>query len=133
MGGTRQPNVQSRAVATSGDAFQAVEIEGKRYSHIVDPKTGLGLTLRSSVTIIAPTGMLADGLASAVSVLGPEAGIEFVNKTQNKNCEALVLSAPSSNKTPVSVQRHQSRSFDQFINRPESKNDNSPKRKRGNR
>src|SRR6185295_10206086 len=43
------------AIATSGDAFQAVEIDGKRYSHIVDPRTGLGITGRCAVTVIAPS------------------------------------------------------------------------------
>ncbi len=47
------------SVSTSGDAFQHVTIDGKRYSHIVDPKTGLGLTSPASVTIVAPTGMAA--------------------------------------------------------------------------
>ncbi len=69
------------AIATSGDAWQHVEIDGRRYSHIVDPKTGLGLTDRSSVTVIAPDGMLADSLASAVSVLGPQRGLSLIDKT----------------------------------------------------
>lgn len=69
------------SVATSGDAFQFVEIEGKRYSHIVDPHTGLGLTRRSSVTVIARDGMTADSLASAVSVLGPERGLALIERS----------------------------------------------------
>lgn len=60
------------AVATSGDANRFVEIDGVRYSHLVNPHTGLGLTTFSSVTVIAANGMLADALASAVAVLGPE-------------------------------------------------------------
>jgi len=68
------------AVATSGDAFQYVEIEGHRYSHIVDPRTGLGVTDHNSVTIIAPDCMTADALASAVTVLGPQAGLKIVEK-----------------------------------------------------
>lgn len=73
--------LENAAVSTSGDAFQFVEIGGKRYSHLVDPKTGLGLTVRSSVTVIAPTGTEADSLASAVSVLGPEAGLKLIEST----------------------------------------------------
>lgn len=73
--------ISDAAVATSGDAFQFVEINGTRYSHIVDPKTGLGLTRRSSVTVIAPTGIQADSLASAVSVLGPKAGLKLIEST----------------------------------------------------
>ena len=68
-------------VSTSGDAWQFVEIDNQRYSHIVDPKTGLGLTTRSSVTVIAPTGMAADALATAVSVLGVDKGLALVERT----------------------------------------------------
>lgn len=81
--------VKNAAVATSGDAFQFVEIDGTRYSHLVNPKTGLGLTVRSSVTVIAPTGMEADSLASAVSVLGPEAGLKLIEST--KETAALIV------------------------------------------
>ncbi|SMO90397.1 FAD:protein FMN transferase [Fodinibius sediminis] len=66
------------AVATSGDLFQHVNINGKRYSHIIDPHTGLGLTNQSMVTIIAPNGITADSYASAVSVMGAEGGRAFI-------------------------------------------------------
>ncbi len=73
--------VKNCGIATSGDLFQRVEIDGVRYSHIVNPHTGLGLTDHALVTIVAPDGMTADGLATAVSVLGPEAGVRLVNET----------------------------------------------------
>lgn len=92
------------AVATSGDAWQYVEIGGKRYSHILDPRTGLGLTTRSSVTVIAPTGMEADSLASAVSVLGPEKGIALLDRT--KGTSGLTIT-----KAADGVRTHQSRGF----------------------
>ena len=66
------------AISTSGDAFRGVEIGGVRYSHIVDPKTGIGLKHRSSVTVIAPNCTTADALATAVSVLGPEQGLSVL-------------------------------------------------------
>lgn len=69
-------------VATSGDAWQHVEIDGTRYSHIVDPRTGLGLTDQSSVTVVAPNGMLADAYASAISVLGPKCGIRLAESAE---------------------------------------------------
>lgn len=65
------------AVATSGDSQQFVEIGGTRYSHIVDPRTGLGLTHRTAVTVVAPTGLAADAYATALSVMGPEDGRRF--------------------------------------------------------
>ena len=74
------------AVATSGDAFQAAEISGRLYSHIVDPRTGTPLSTPSSVTIIAPNGMQADSLASAVSVMGPGKGTEMIGKLKQAEC-----------------------------------------------
>lgn len=68
-------------VANSGDMWQYVVLNGKRYSHIVDPKTGLGLTDQSNVTVIGPDGMTADALSTAVSVLGPEKGLKLVDET----------------------------------------------------
>ncbi|MCW1913268.1 FAD:protein FMN transferase [Luteolibacter sp. GHJ8] len=58
------------AVSTAGDLHQAVEIDGKRYSHIIDPHTGLGLTRRIAVSVIAPSGMVADGLDTGICVAG---------------------------------------------------------------
>lgn len=85
------------AVATSGDAYQSVTIDGTRYSHIVDPKTGLGLTRRSSVTVVAADGITADSLASAVSVLGPERGRKLVETY----ADAAVLVVELRNGSPV--------------------------------
>jgi thiamine biosynthesis lipoprotein len=73
--------LKNAAVATSGDVFQHLEIDGVRYSHIVNPQTGLGLTQPSSVTVVAPNGTTADSLASAVSVLGPECGLRLIDCT----------------------------------------------------
>jgi thiamine biosynthesis lipoprotein len=67
-------------LATSGDLFQFVEIGGKRYSHIVDPKTGLGLTDRSLVTVIAKDGITADALSTTISVIGPGRGLKIAEK-----------------------------------------------------
>lgn len=67
-------SLRQAALATSGDVFQHVEIGGVRYSHIVDPRTGLGLTHRSQVTVIARDGLTADSLSTALSVLGLDQG-----------------------------------------------------------
>ncbi|MBX3448766.1 MAG: FAD:protein FMN transferase [Planctomycetaceae bacterium] len=83
--------LENMAVSTSGDAFQYVEIDGVRYSHIVDPATGLGLTERSSVTVIAPTGIQADGLATAATVLGREAGLKLIEESDG--CAAVYIVA----------------------------------------
>lgn len=68
------------AISTSADTEQYVEIGGTRYSHIVDPRTGLGLTSRLGVTVIARCGILADALSTALSVLGKEKGIGLVRR-----------------------------------------------------
>jgi thiamine biosynthesis lipoprotein len=74
----RQLLLANSAVSTSGDAEQFMEIDGKRYSHIVDPRTGIGLVGRMSATVVAPTGVQADSLTKVVAVLGPERGFSII-------------------------------------------------------
>lgn len=62
------------AISTSGDLFQHVELDGVRYSHIVDPRTCVGLTNQLQVTVVARNSTTADALGTAISVLGPEKG-----------------------------------------------------------
>lgn len=73
--------LENAAVATSGDAFQALELEGARYSHIVDPRSGQALSSRVSASVIAGDGASADALATALCVLGPEAGLELARRS----------------------------------------------------
>ncbi|MFO1093678.1 MAG: FAD:protein FMN transferase [Planctomycetaceae bacterium] len=73
--------LKSCAVTTSGDASKYVEFNGVRYSHIVDPKTGYGLTRRTSATVVAPDCITADSLATTLNVLGPERALQFVAET----------------------------------------------------
>jgi FAD:protein FMN transferase len=60
------------AWATSGADFQSVEISGVRYSHVIDPRTGVALTNDYTASVMAADGALADALATALTVLGPE-------------------------------------------------------------
>ena len=96
---SRMLRLKNGAVSTSGDAFQFVEIGGIRYSHIVDPTTGVGLTQRSSVTVIAPDGTTADGLATAVTILGVERGLKLIEQSQpaatSQRTAALIVLAQS--------------------------------------
>jgi thiamine biosynthesis lipoprotein len=73
--------LKNYSIATSGDIFQRVEIDGVRYSHIVNPHTGIGLTDHSLVTVVAPDCMTANGLTTSISVLGPERGLKLVEET----------------------------------------------------
>ena len=59
------------AVSTSGDEFQFIELGGVRYSHIVDPRTGMALRNSRPVGVVAKKGIEADSIATAVSVAGP--------------------------------------------------------------
>lgn len=81
--------LKNQAVATSGDRYRFVEIDGKRYSHIVDPRTGMGLTSRLTVTVIANNATDADAYASAVSVLGLENGLRFASAKPGIECRIL--------------------------------------------
>ncbi len=67
------------AISTSGDTVQFVDIGGTRYSHIIDPRTGMALTTRLEVLIIARNGLTSDGLSTAVSVVGAQKGRELVS------------------------------------------------------
>ncbi len=62
--------LSNQAVATSGDTYRYLEWEGKRYSHIIDPRTGLGIADVQPVTVRCSNAALADAYASALSVLG---------------------------------------------------------------
>ena len=80
--------LQNQAVATSGNMYQFVEIKGKRYSHIVNPHTGLGVTHQRNVTVIAPDGATADWLATACSVLSVKKALKLIKSMPN--CELLM-------------------------------------------
>ncbi len=95
LGDAMVEHLSNCAVATSGDLERFYEYDGTRYSHIVDPRTGYGITERRAVTVIAPDGAIADALASAVSVLGfsevnmieeefPEADIRLVTRAMDE-------------------------------------------------
>jgi thiamine biosynthesis lipoprotein len=72
--------LENAAVSTSGSTEQYFVANGVRYSHILDPKTGLGLTTDLTTTVIARRGIDADGMATAINVLGPERGRVFIEK-----------------------------------------------------
>ena len=84
--------ITNAAVATSGDYQQFVIIEGKRYSHIMDRRTGTSAEGLSSVTIIADNATDADALATSVSVMGAEKGLALIEKLSNT--EAILIPPP---------------------------------------
>jgi len=76
------------AVCTSGNYERFFEIDGKRYSHIVDPRTGRTVDCAPSVTVVAPTAAVADAWATALSVLG-EAGLKLL--PEDGGIEAMLV------------------------------------------
>ena len=101
-------HMQHGAVATSGDSYQFIEIENNRYSHIIDPRTGIGVTNRCRVTIIAADAMTADSLASAVTVMGPKQGLQLIESLPD--VEALIVASGKtyqSTNFPRLIQTHQ--------------------------
>jgi len=105
--GTRFVFLANKAFAISGDAYQHVEINGVRYSHIVDPQTGLGLTDRSAVAVIAGDCTTADSYATAISVLGPQKGLKLAADTPR--VEAMIVRVIDGN-----PQRTESEGFRRF-------------------
>jgi thiamine biosynthesis lipoprotein len=68
-------------VSTAGDSERYVVIDGRRYSHIISPATGLGVEDRAGVTVVARDGATADALETTVYLLGPERGLKLVDET----------------------------------------------------
>jgi thiamine biosynthesis lipoprotein len=79
-GFSRVLNLCNAAVSTSGDSSQNLAIDGLKYSHIIDPSSGMGLTRPIAVSVVARYGIDSDGWSTALSVLGPERGIPLVEK-----------------------------------------------------
>ncbi|MCA9218301.1 MAG: FAD:protein FMN transferase [Planctomycetales bacterium] len=71
-------SLANQAVATSGNLYQFVEVDGKTYSHLVDPKTGIGLTTFVSSSVIAPDATSADAWASAIALVGAKEGLRLI-------------------------------------------------------
>jgi len=72
--------LENATISTAGDAEQFIELGGIRYSHLIDPRTGLGATNQCTVTVITNNGALADALDSAASILGFDEGQTFLRQ-----------------------------------------------------
>ncbi|SFA60175.1 thiamine biosynthesis lipoprotein [Pedobacter suwonensis] len=78
--------ISDMAIATSGSYEKYATINGKRYSHTIDPKTGLPVSGVKSVSIICPSAELADALATPVVVMGVKVGLELINQIKQVAC-----------------------------------------------
>jgi FAD:protein FMN transferase len=79
-------NISGMAVATSGNYEKYAVIDGRRYSHTIDPKTGYPVSGIKSVTIICPSAELADALATPVTVMGIKVGLNLINQMKGIAC-----------------------------------------------
>lgn len=79
-------NISDLAVATSGNYEKYVLIDGKKYSHTINPKTGMPVTGIKSVTIISPYAEIADAMATPVMVMGVQAGLHLINQINYLGC-----------------------------------------------
>ena len=79
-------NISDMAVATSGNYEKFVMINGKRYSHTINPRTGLPVSGIKSVTIISPNAEISDALATPVTVMGVNKGLNLINQIQQVEC-----------------------------------------------
>jgi Membrane-associated lipoprotein involved in thiamine biosynthesis len=79
-------NISNMAIATSGNYEKFATIDGRKYSHTIDPKTGLPVSGIKSVTIICPSAELADALATPVVVMGVNVGLDLINQLQHVAC-----------------------------------------------
>ena len=82
-------NITDMAIATSGNYEKYILINGKKYSHTIDPRTGLPVTGIKSVTIISPNAEIADAMATPVTIMGIKAGLDMIN--QIKDIEAIII------------------------------------------
>jgi thiamine biosynthesis lipoprotein len=78
--------ISNMAIATSGNYEKYAIINGRKYSHTIDPKTGLPVSGVKSVTIISPSGELADAMATPVMVMGVKVGLDLINQLKNIAC-----------------------------------------------
>ena len=78
--------VRDAAVATSGNYEKYVTLEGKQYSHIMDPRTGMPVSGIKSVTVFAPNAELADAFATAVFIMGIDSGIDTISQLPGMSC-----------------------------------------------
>lgn len=79
-------NISDQAIATSGNYEKYALINGKKYSHTINPKTGMPVTGIKSVTIISPYAEIADAMATPVMVMGVQAGLHLINQIHYLGC-----------------------------------------------
>jgi len=93
--------IDNSAVVTSGNYEKYVEFDGKRYTHIIDPRTGYPSHGIISVTVLAKSSEFADALSTSIFVMGVETGLDFVN--QLKGVECVIVDAQNALHTSENI------------------------------
>lgn len=83
--------LENTAITTSGDFFQFFEHQGNRYSHIIDPSTGIGLTRRTSATVIGGDGARVDAWATALNTLADKQGVALLSRMTNYHARVEIM------------------------------------------
>ena len=98
-------------ISTSGNSHQFADIHGRRFSHIIDPATDMGLEGSASSTVIARNGTTADGLATALSVMPPQAGLRAAESVEGASAYLV-------RQSPRGWEYYSSRGFPRACNEP---------------
>ena len=96
---TMRVKLSNAAVSTSGNVEQFIQIGGKKYSHIVNPKNGLGLTTNHAAVVISNKGSMSDALATSISILG-KSGLKILNHFPNTEAAIIDLNDNKVTKSP---------------------------------
>jgi len=99
-------DVSDQAFATSGNYEKFVLIGGKKYSHTIDPRTGLPVQGIKSVTVITPNAELADAMTTPIMIMGKQAGLNMIN--QMKDIAAIIIDDDDNVMTSKNIRLHKS-------------------------
>lgn len=99
--------LSGNAVVTSGDYEKFVMLNGKKYSHIIDPRTGYPARGLSSVTVFASSAELANGLSTSIMVMGKDAGLNLVNQIPGMSCVIVDENGQIFYSDAIDIKKHQ--------------------------
>jgi thiamine biosynthesis lipoprotein len=99
--------LSGNAVVTSGDYEKFVILEGKKYSHIIDPRTGYPARGISSVTVFASSAELANGFSTSIMVMGKEAGLNLINQIPSMSCVIVDENGHVSYSDAIDIKKYQ--------------------------
>lgn len=97
--------ISNSAVVTSGDYEKYVIFDGKRYSHIINPKTGYPASEIISVSVFAPKAELADALATSIFVMGTDSGLNLINQLKDIECIIIDFDGKIHTSTNININK----------------------------